>query len=230
MKASATSNIVYVFPVFLFISACIWTGSSSGINATLAPLPSSTPTTITTMQTTSPTVIPGSFDDFHLFAAKIAAALQDKAVSFFEKYAISSTWTCLGEETFGICKDMPADTTLKGVPVTDDWTTYEVYSEEDYKGTWQTRFTSQSVLKLVAVANKFGGNPLMPMAGQSFIAIIGVAEAGSPASIQEVRVLFFEYYENAWYLRGELVTVENAEAWLSNTCSTCYDRWAAWTQ
>jgi len=68
------------------------------------------------------------------------------------------------------------------------------------------------------------------MAGQSFLAIVAVPNVNDPPSIQEVRVLFFEYYENTWHLAGELVTVENTDSWLNDTCPTCYDVWEAWPQ
>ena len=231
MNARTKSHIFYVFPVFLLISACIWTSSISGMNATLVPFPSDTSTveiTVTSEQTASPTIAAGSFDDFRLFAAEIAAALQDRDISFFDEYATASTWTCLGDETIGVCKDMPADTTLKGVPVTYDWTRYELPDIENYKTMWQTTFANHKVVKLVAIAHLFGENPFMPMAMQSSLAIVSVADASDPASIHEARVLFFENLENNWYLRGELVTMERAEAWLNNTCDMCYDMWAAW--
>ena len=233
MKAKTKSNIVYIFPVCLLISACLWTSSASGIHATLVPFPSDTPTvetTVTSAQTASLTVEPGSFDDFRLFATEIAAALQDRDISFFDQYATASTWTCLGDEIIGICKDMPADTTLKGVPVTYDWARYELPDTENYKAMWQTTFTNHKVVELVAIAHRFGDNPFMPMAMQSSLAIVSVADDSDPASIHEARVLFFENLENNWYLRGELVTVEGAEAWINNTCDMCYDMWATWPE
>jgi hypothetical protein len=188
------------------------------------------PTAVASEPAAGPTVVPGSFDDFYWFAAEIEAALQDSNVSFFDEHLASSRWLCLGDETIGVCKDAPADTTLAGIPVTYDWANYEVHSTEKYRERWQTAFASRGVLELVAVANQFGGNPLMPMASQSFLAVVRVADEGNPASIQEVRVLFFEYRVNAWYLAGELVAVEGAEAWLNNTCIMCYDTWAAWPE
>ncbi len=125
---------------------------------------------------------------------------------------------------------MPSDTTVEGIPVTYDWARYELPSIENYKATWQTTFANHSVLKLVAIANQFGDNPLMPMTVQSFVAIVGVADDSDPSSILEVRVLFFEYYQDAWHLAGELVTAEHVESWLHDTCSTCYDTWTAWPE
>jgi len=185
----------------------------------------------TSEQTVSPTVtvVAGSFADFHLFAAEIATALQDRNISFFDEHATSSVWNCLGDETAGVCKDISSDAAAEGIPVAYDWARYELPGIEGYKAMWQTTFANRSVVKLAAIANQLGDNPLMPMAGQSFLAIVSVADDNNPSSIQEVRVLFFEYYD-AWHLAGELVTVERAEAWLNDTCDMCYDTWAAWPE
>jgi len=229
----AKSNIFYIFPVFLLVSACIWGTSSSKIESTPVSFPSDPPAIEPAAmgeQTASPTVVAGSFADFYLFGTEIAAALQARNISFFNEYATASTWICLGDETIGVCKDMSPETTVTGIPVTYDWATYEVYSKENYNESWQTRFASSSVLKLAAIANQFGDNPLMPMAGQSFLAIVGVADDNNPSSIHEVRVLFFEYYEHTWHLAGEFVTVEHVGSWLNDTCSACYDMWAAWPE
>ena len=80
-------------------------------------------------------------------------------------------------------------------------------------------------MKLVAVANQFGDNPLMPMAEQSFMAVIAVGGSGTSP---EVRVLFFEYVDSFWYLQGELITADHADDWLTGNCQTCYDAWVAW--
>lgn len=234
MKAKRKYNVFYVLAMFLLISACIGTNSNSGIKPTFVPPPSDTPTietTATSEQTASPTVtvVAGSFADFHLFAAEIATALQDRNISFFEEYATPSVWSCLGDETAGVCKDLPSDAAAEGIPLAYDWARYELPGAEDYRAMWQTTFASHSVVKLAAIANQLGDNPLMPMAGQSFQAIVGVADNNDPSSIHEVRVLFFEYYDT-WHLAGELVTIERAEAWLNDTCDRCYDTWAAWPE
>lgn len=231
MKTKAKNNIVYIFPLFLLVSACIWMGSAPEISPTIMPTlarnaPPTIEATVTSEQTASPTIAAGSFDDFQRFAAGIDSALQAREASFFAGHASSSVWYCLGDEILGVCKGVPADTTLEGVPVTYDWSTYEVHSLESYKEMWQSTFASHSDLKLVATANQFGDNPLMPMASQSFLAIVNVIDVTS--SIQPVRVLFFEYGENTWHLAGELVTIKNAASWLGGTCSTCYDLWTAW--
>jgi hypothetical protein len=230
MKARTKHTILYVFTVLLLTSACLGTSLVSGGSATRVS-PSVPPTAepiVTREPTASLTVAAGSFDDFRLFAAKIDTALQDRKASFFDDHAASSTWHCLGDETMGICKDAPADTTLEGIPVSYDWATYEVYSREDYRETWQARFDQHSILKLVAIAQRYGENPLMPMAGESFFAIVSIADDGGPSSVQEVRILFFEYDENAWHMRGEFVTIGYMDSWLRDSCSTCYDMWAAW--
>lgn len=231
MKTKTKCNFFYIFPVVLLISACMCTSSISGINPTVTPVPSNTPTIAPTTPselTEELTVAPGSLDDFRLLAAKIANALEDKDVSLFDEYAAPSTWTCLGDETFGVCKDLPADTTMEGVPVAYDWERYELSGKEDYTVRWQTTFTDHKVVKLVALANRFGENPLMPLANQSFMAIIGIGD--DPASMREARVLFFEYYKNTWHLAGEFITLEHVESWLNDTCPTCYDMWAAWPE
>jgi hypothetical protein len=239
MKIKTKHNIFYVFPAVLLVSACMCTSSIPGINPTVTPVPSDAPTVVPTTPTaTAPpvtsepteelTVAPGSFDDFRLLAAELAAAVQAKDTSFFGEYAAPSTWTCLGDETFGVCKDLPPDATMEGIPVAYDWERYELPGKEDYTARWESTFTDRKVVKLVALGNKFGENPLMPMASQSFLAIIGIGD--DPASLWEAQVLFFEYAVNVWHLRGELVTTENAEAWLNNTCSMCYDTWEAWQE
>jgi hypothetical protein len=242
MQTRRKGNIFTVVFIFLLISACIGTRSISGIDPTRTALPDDTPVFDSIVVTEDPatppsvineptatsTVVAGSFEDFQSFAMEIAPALQDKNTSFFDEYAAASTWNCLGDETFGVCKDMPADTLLKGVPVTYDWERYELPGKEDYTALWQTTFADHNVVKLVALAHRFGDNPFMPMASQSSLAIIGVGD--DPASFHEVRVLFFEYLVNVWHLRGELITTKNAEAWLNNTCDMCYDTWADWTQ
>lgn len=233
MKSKAKNNVVYILLLFLLGSACLWTGSPPDVSPTSLPTSgrtSAAEATVTSAPavskpTASPTPAAGSFADFQVFAAQIAAALQAGETSFFEDYAAPSTWYCLDDEVLGVCKDLPADTTLEGIPVTYDWRIYEVHSVESYKEMWQTIFTDHANVKLVATANRFGDNPLMPMASQSFFVIVSVEN--TEYSTQGVRVLFFEYTE-AWQLVGELVTVENTASWLDGTCSTCYDAWTAW--
>ncbi len=235
MKANIKDSFFYVFSVFLLLSACAWVSSIGGKDPTRMPLPSDTPTvetTATSAPTAGPAAAPGSFEDFHSFAARIDTALQNGDTAFFDEHLSISSWLCMGEpDAIGVCKDVPADTMLEGIPVTYDWKKYEVPGREDYRARWQAAFTSGSALKLTAIANQFGDNPLMPMASQSFFAIVSVADGKDPASVQEVRVLFFEYHEDAWHLAGELVSVENAAAWLAGTCSPmCYDTWSAWPE
>lgn len=230
METRTKRNILYAIPAVLFIPACLWASPTSGTDVPPMPPIDDTPTIeiATREPTANPTVAAGSFVDFQLFAAEIDASLASEDISFFDKHVTPSAWTCLGDETIGVCKDVAADTTLEGIPITWGWESYTVYSSEDYKALWQTRFTYHSKLNLVALANKLGDNPLMPMADQSFLAIISVWN--DPLSFPEVRILFFEHIENAWYIRGELVATENDEAWLDNTCDTCYDTWTAWQQ
>jgi hypothetical protein len=243
MTTKTNRAVFYFFPAILLISACMCTSSISEIDPTLAPLPSHTPaseatvtreptaspTRVVSAPTEVPTVAPGSFADFRLFAAEIDSALQDGNTSFFDEHLTTSSWLCLGEpDIMGVCKDVPADTTLEGIPVTQDWSTYEVYNRADYNNRWETTFADRA-LKLAALAQRFGENPLMPMAGLAHLAVIGVADENDPSSMNEARVLFFEYHES-WSLAGELVTVESAEAWLTNTCERCYDLWTPWPE
>ncbi len=228
MRAHTKNNILYAVPAVLLISACMWVSSLSGDHATAVPLTPTVAATLTPVSTAGPTVAAGSFSDFRLFAAEIDSALQNKNVSFFGKYATATTWTCTGEEPAGVCTSLPADKTLEGIPVAYDWARYELLDIENYKTRWQTTFTSRGAVKLAAIAQRFGDNPFTIMAGQSFLAIVSIAEESAPASIQEVRVLFFEYYENSWHLAGELIVVEGVQAWIDNTCSMCYDTWEGW--
>jgi len=129
MNAASKNNLLYAFSVLLLLSACVWVRSITRIESTPVPLPGDTPATETAViprPTASPPAAPGSFADFHGFAADIAAALQDRSASFFEDHAASSAWECLGDEPFGVCKGVPSGTTLEGIPVAYDWAAYEV--------------------------------------------------------------------------------------------------------
>jgi hypothetical protein len=245
-----------VFPLFFFIfliSACVWTNpTETGLALTPSPGVENTPTLAATAanantpypapygdtagtMSPSPTIAAGSFADFQTFAAEIARAIHDKNASFFSENSSSTLWNCLGDETMGVCKGRPAGQDMQGIPVTRDWATYQLYQTADYKKMWQSAFDRGDALQLVAVANQFGDNPLMPMAEQSFQAVVAAARNGTPAPGSEipwrahVRVLYFEYFERSWYLEGELVTVDHAEDWLAGNCQACYDAWVAWT-
>lgn len=178
--------------------------------------------TITPALAVSPTVASGSFSDFYAFGADIAQALDYKNAAFFEEMATPSDWNCLGDETQGVCLGQSGGQLLQGIAVTQDWKTYKLYSVSDYKAVWQAAFDKGNAFRLVALANQFGDNPLMPAADQSFLAILGAARPGVP-----VHVLYFEYVDG-WRLRGELVASENGTDWLQGNCSTCYDTWQAW--
>lgn len=222
MKAKVKNNLVSILLLSLLGAACLWTGSTPDVSPTPLPTPTAE-ATLTSEPAASPTAAAGSYADFQMFAAEIAAALQARDASFLGEHAKSSIWHCLGEETLGVCQGIPADTTLEGIPVTHEWKTYEVYDVEDYQEMWEAAFASHSDVKLAATANHFGDNPLMPLASQSFFAIVSIEDA--ERSTRGVRVLFFEHIE-AWQLVGELVTVE--QSWVDGTCSTCYDLWTAW--
>ncbi|MCJ7433428.1 MAG: hypothetical protein MUO77_08080 [Anaerolineales bacterium] len=226
MKDKTTCNVFYLFFLFPLISACIRLSPILGI-ATFTPSPVSE-TSPTLAVTASPTIAAGSLADFYMFAADIAAAIHDKNASFFDERSSPHVWNCLGDETQGVCQGRHVGDVLQGIPVTHNWATYRLYEVSDYKGLWQAAFAQSNTLTLVAVANQFGDNPLMPMAEQSFLAVIAVAGYGAQVSIHEVRVLFFEYSEHSWHLEGELVTDEHVEDWLTGACLTCYDTWMAW--
>lgn len=103
MKAKTKRNIFYVFAAFLFLSACVWAGSTPEINSTPVPLPGATPTievTVTNEPSPSPTIAAGSFADFHSFATEMDTALQDKNILFFDERVAPSVWNCLGDETY----------------------------------------------------------------------------------------------------------------------------------
>jgi len=222
----------HLFLLFFLVSACIWT-SPVETSLTLTPSPGveNTPTLAATAAgpNAPPTIVPGSFADFQTFATEIAKALQDKNAAFFNEHASSTLWNCLGDETVGVCKGRPAGQDVQGIPVTRDWATYQLYKTADYRATWQIPFDQGEALQLVAVANQFGDNPLMPLAEQSFQAVIAVARNGTPTPGSEIRVLYFEYFDDSWYLEGELITIDHANDWLTGNCAACYDAWVAWT-
>ena len=220
MRNNAKGNIVvYLFPVVLFISACAWFDFISGdVPATNTP----------DIPIENANVVGGSFEDFSSYATNIATALHNKDALFFEQYSVSSIWNCLGDETLGVCQDHSGGKTLEGIPVTIEWGDYELYTLPDYSHKWEATFALNDYVKLVALGIKYGDNPLMPMAAQSFLAIIAVGDS-SQLSLLEARVLFFEYYENSWRIWGELDTSSNSsEPWLSDACVECYDVWVAW--
>jgi len=238
MKLKIKASILYVLLVLFFMPACQWASSLAGSRATVTPpptreslptstaTPSATATSAATATPTGPTA--GSFDDFKVFAAQIAQAAQDKDASFFSGRAVSPDWNCLGDETVGICKGHASGDTLTGIPVTKDWKNYKVYNTAAYEGLWKTAFTKSGPLKLAALANQAGDNPLMPAADQAFMAVLAISGKGSKATINEVHVLYFEYSGTAWQLDGELETTTHVQDWVSNTCSACYDTWMAW--
>jgi hypothetical protein len=228
MKAKTTRRVIHLFLLIPLILACKWL-SPVFETATLTPSPVNDGSPTPAVAANS-SVVAESFADFHAFAADIAAAISDKNASFFGEQSSPKVWNCLGDETHGVCQDRSAGDVLKGIPVTHDWARYSVYQVSDYEGLWQAAFAQGDTLTLAAVANQFGDNPLMPMAEQSFMAVIKVAGHGAQAPIQEVHVLFFEYSEHSWQLEGELVSVEHVEDWLKGTCVTCYDKWMAWSK
>ena len=238
MKTRAKRNVFHLFFLFFLVSACLWTSPiETGLTLTPSPdvegaatatvMDASAPYPAGTMSA-SPTIAAGSFADFQTFAMHIANAIREKNASFFVQRSASSLWSCLGDETQGVCKGRPAGQDAQGIPVTRDWATYQLYKTADYQDLWQTAFARDEALELAAVANQSGDNPLMPMAGQSFQAVIAATANGTPAPGREVRVLFFEYFERSWYLEGELVTVDHADDWLTGDCQACYDAWVAW--
>lgn len=231
MKTGPSRNVFYLLLLFFLVSACKWTDQISGSGPTFTPAPAAqvTPTlAVTATAATSSTPAAGSLADFSVFAADIAAAIRARDASFFEQRSAPQVWNCLGDETEGICQGHASSDVLQGIPVTHDWATPQLYKGSDYRKLWQTAFAQNATLQLVAVANRSGDNPLMPMAEQSFLAVIAVAGNGAQAPVREVRVLFFEYSEQAWRLEGELVTADHAQDWLTDTCSMCYDAWLAW--
>ena len=242
------TRVFLLFFLFFLFSACAWTSpTETGLAPTPTPGVENTPALVASADpnalypapygdagtmSPSPSIAAGSagsFADFQTFAAEIAKALRDKNASFFGARSTPSLWNCLGDETVGVCKGRPAGQDVQGIPVTRDWATYQLYKTADYQAMWQSAFARGETLELVAVANQFGDNPLMPMAEQSFQAVIAAAGHGTPAPGSEVWVLFFEYFERSWHLEGELVTIDHADDWLTGNCQMCYDAWVAWT-
>jgi hypothetical protein len=176
----------------------------------------------------SPTVAPGTFPDFNAFAGQVDQALRDGNASFLTEHSSISVWNCLGDEAHGVCKGKPGGTTLEGIPITDEWQTFTLLSPASYEATWQDPFDEGIPLRLHAIAYKFGDNPLMPLATGAFLAIIPDETTTAESSPEGVRVLFFEYRDNSWWLQGELRTTKQAQEWLEGDCLTCYDQWTAW--
>ena len=230
--------MIYVLLAVFVFSACRWAIPETKIVPTLTPTPffDETPTAeplpttqATSTATESPTTAAaGSMDDFAIFAADIAGAAQNKNAAFFSKLALITDWNCLGDETVGVCKGHATGDTLTGIPVTKDWKSYKVYNTAAYEGLWKTAFAQSGVLKLAALANQAGDNPLMPAADQAFMAVLTISGKASKATVNEVHVLYFEYSGTAWQLDGELDTTAHLQDWVSNTCSACYDTWTAW--
>jgi hypothetical protein len=194
--------------------------------ATLTPIPPTlTAVNTATVQAPvpSPTAAPGSFDAFQIFATEIDKAIHDKDVSFFAEHASLSEWNCIVDQRMGVCEGQPDGAHLQGIPVAQDWERYEVYSRANYQNKWQVAFDKDLKFKLAAVANRFGDNPFMPMATQSFQAVLTADSITEP-----VHILFFEYIDGEWWLRGELVKLKDANEWLDGICATCYDTWLAW--
>jgi hypothetical protein len=238
-----TQRVFFLCLLLFLAMSCSFVGSSSeatpsptpGAQAvvTVAPGPSAlavntpTPTAEPLVSVPSPTDA-GSFSDFLSFAAEIDQAIRGKDASFFADRASPSSWDCLGDETQGICLGRASGQHLEGIPVTDEWKTYKLYSLADYQRLWQSAFKRVPTPRLVAVANQFGDNPLMPAADQSFQAIVSAAKPGAETSRVPVRVLYFEYSDDSWRLLGELVTSDHAGDWLQGNCTGCYDTWSAW--
>ena len=178
-------------------------------------------------EATAPAAAGNDFDSFYQFASEIAAAIKDKNAAFFGEKALPSSWTCLGDETAGVCKGQPSDKQFSGIIFTQEWKTYTFYSQADYQGSWKAAFKDNFIYKLAAVASRAGDNPIMPAADQSFQAILTLSKQGVDTNRTPVHVLYFENVDGAWRLRGELVTTQSGD-WLKGTCSTCYDHWKAW--
>ena len=240
MKAPRRSLIFFLL-VFFFVSACRWTISpATQATPTWTPTqPAEEPITPTTEAATIPipsdTPVPGptalangSTADFQAFAAQVAAAIQDQNAAFFGGQALVTDWNCLGGETAGVCKGHAAGSVLHGIPVTQDWAGYRLYDKSGYQGLWRKLFANHDVLQLAGLANQTGDNPLMPMADQSFMAVISVAAKSAPTSVRALRVLYFEYNGQSWQLDGELDVITNVSDWLGGACSSCYDTWTAW--
>lgn len=242
MKCPSVPNSMLLFVLLCVVSACVWTGNTPETTPTLpsaptasevppsptaAPLLPATPTS--QPEEPSPTTIaPGSFADFDHFAAEIAAAIQNKQASFFGEHASISISNCTGDETIGPCAGRSSGAVVQGIPVSREWATYTLYSKANYQALWQTLFTQKIALKLVALADRFGDNPLMPLADHSFMAVVAYPGHTTQTTPPQVRVLFFEYTDDAWVLRGELVTSKHAADWLKGGCSDCYDDWISW--
>jgi hypothetical protein len=226
-----TRNALFLFPGFFLLCACGSTIPNSPAARALTAYPtlrSSRTAMATPTPAASPTVEPGTPADFQAFAGDIAAAIQTRNSSFFGEHVSSPDWNCMGDETVGVCLGHQAGAVLHGMPVTRDWSMYQLYSAPDYKEAWQAAFESGDVLKLVGIANQAGDNPLMPGADQSFMAVIAVSAKASPAALRDVRVLYFERTGQSWQLDGQLITVKQAQDWVSGTCAACYDTWMAW--
>ena len=201
-------------------TAVLPTRAPATATSTASPRPSAAPT-----RTPSPTSTSRA-SGFTAFASQIADALQKRDAAFFSGKARTGKWTCLGDETTGVCKGKPSGAMLDGVLVAQNWEEYEVLGTEEYRATWQDIWDQGRPVSLQAIGHQYGDNPLMPLAEESFQAIIQV-DTGR-ADDPDVHVLFFELDDQAWRLAGELVVTVNEGRWLQGTCTTCFDEWTAW--
>ena len=177
----------------------------------------------------SPVIAPGTFADFESFAPSIAQALEEGDPAFFADHASASSWSCLGDEAFGVCQGQAAGTVLNGVPVSQDWQSYTLFAPTDYGEMRKVLFGPDLRLALRAVSHQFGDNPLMPMAAESFHAIVTGSTPATDSSASPVRVLFFEYHDGSWWLQGVLIATAQGEQWLLGSCGSCYDEWRPWS-
>ena len=233
MGANVLRRAALSVPLILGL-ACAGTGQPEVMPTTVAPTRETAASTSTPppMPTVSPSPVPevgttpGSDpSSFPAFAAQVADALQAHDAAFFAGRAAMPTWTCLGD-TVGVCKGRPDGAVLEGMPLTRGWQEYEVLGEDAVRAGWQEIWDGGGSASLKATAHRWGDNPLMPMAAESFMAILQV-EMGSPDDPQ-VHVLFFEHLDDRWQLQGELIVTEGDAGWLEGSCPACFDEWSAW--
>jgi hypothetical protein len=192
------------------------------------PVQETAPSATPEPQILEATAVPGTFPDFLAFAGEIDQALRDGDASFFTKRLSISVWNCLGDEVYGACQGQPSGAVFEGLQVTEEWQTFTFLSPTDYEATWEEPFRQGLPLRLHAVAHKYGDNPLMPLAAEAFLAVVADETTASESGWPQVRVLFYEYRDEAYWLQGELRTASQAQDWLRGECATCYDQWTAW--
>jgi hypothetical protein len=208
------------------------TGSASATASAPTERPTSAPTATTTAAAES-----DGEAGFREFAKQIEAALRDGDGSFFANRAVEQDLVCAGDEQVGICAGVPAGTAFRGISrgifQTDS---FDLTSPDQYADDLVDWFVSadpeledvygDGTVALYAVAYKAAGGG----AEEAYQAIITAIVTSDAESLRQARSLSFGFVDGRWRLTGEIAAnlPQTAEAWLSDGCDYCYDRWEPW--